>query len=179
MRDFVEAPSQMLEDWVYDPQVQKVFAEVCPACKPVPAEMLKQAKVAKDYGKGVKFARQQLYASYDIALHDAQPAEPLALWSRMEGATPLGHVQGTKFPASFGHVAGGYASGYYGYLWSLVVAMDLRTAFERDKLDPAVGRRYREVVLGNGSQKLPQALVKQFLGRETNSKAFFDYLKQP
>ena len=179
MRDFVEAPSQMLEDWVYDPQVQKLFAEVCPSCKPVPAEMLKQAKVAKDYGKGVKFARQQLYASYDIALHDAQPADPLALWSRMEGATPLGHVPGTKFPASFGHVAGGYASGYYGYLWSLVVAMDLRTAFERDKLDPAVGRRYRDIVLANGSQKLPQQLVKQFLGRETNSKAFFDYLKQP
>jgi thimet oligopeptidase len=177
-RDFVEAPSQMLEDWVYDPQVQKLFTEVCPQCKPVPADMLKQAKVAKDYGKGVKFARQQLYASYDIALHDAQPADPLALWSRMEGATPLGYVAGTKFPAGFGHLAGGYAAGYYGYLWSLVVAMDLRTAFERDKLDPVVGRRYRDIVLANGSQKPPQVLVKEFLGRETNSKAFFDYLKQ-
>jgi thimet oligopeptidase len=102
----------------------------------------------------------------------------MALWARMEGATPLGHVTGTKFPAGFGHVAGGYAAGYYGYLWSLVVAMDLRTAFEGHKLDPAVGRRYREIVLANGGQRPPQELVKDFLGRETNSKAFFEELRR-
>lgn len=177
-RDFVEAPSQMLQDWVYDPQVQKVFSEVCPTCKPVPPEMLRQAKSAKDYGKGVQYARQQLYASYDIALHDVEAPEPMALWSRMEAATPLGYVEGTKFPAGFGHLAGGYASGYYGYLWSLVVAMDLRTAFEKNKLDPVVGRRYRDIVLANGGQRPPQDLVREFLGRESNSKAFYDDLKK-
>jgi thimet oligopeptidase len=175
-RDFVEAPSQMLEDWVYDPKVMKTFAEVCRTCKPVPEELLVKAKAAKDYGKGMQFARQHLYGSYDIALHAADAPEPMALWTRMEGATPLGHVNGTKFPAGFGHVAGGYAAGYYGYLWSLVVAMDLRTAFEQNKLDPAVGQRYRRIVLGNGGQRPPQQLVREFLGRETNSKAFYDYL---
>jgi thimet oligopeptidase len=87
-------------------------------------------------------------------------------------------VPGTKFPAGFAHVATGYAAGYYGYLWSLVVAMDLRTAFDHDRLDPKVGMRYREKILAPGGQRPPKELVREFLGRETNSKAFFDYLKK-
>jgi len=175
LRDFVEAPSQMLEDWVYDKRVLKVFAEVCPACRAVPDEMIEKALVARDYGKGIQYGRQHFYASFDLALHAREPVEPLALWARMEEATPLGHVMGTKGPAAFGHVAGGYAAGYYGYLWSLVVALDLRTAFA-DRLDPAVGQRYRRTVLAQGSQRPPKELVKDFLGRETNSKAFFEWL---
>jgi len=178
MHDFVEAPSQMLEDWVYDKQVLKLMQTVCPTCKPVPDAMVDQAVAAKHYGKGGLFGRQHLYASYDITLHQQAKPEPLPLWARMEGATPLGYVPGTMFPAGFAHIAGGYGSGYYGYLWSLVVAMDLRTAFSADKLSPEVGKRYRELVLGQGAQKPAPALVKDFLGRESNSQAFFDYLKK-
>ena len=178
MHDFVEAPSQMLEDWVYDKRVLQLMQEVCPSCKPVPDAMVAQAKAAKEYGKGAQFGRQHLYASYDLSLHQSAKPEPLPLWARMEGATPLGYVPGTMFPAGFAHIAGGYGAGYYGYLWSLVVAMDLRTAFAADKLDPAVGQRYRERVLGQGAQKPAPELVKEFLGRETNSQAFFEYLKK-
>ena len=178
VHDFAEAPSQMLEDWVYDKHVLKVFAEVCPACKPVPDEMIDKAKVARDYGKGLQVARQHLYASYDLALFNAQPEEPMALWARMESATPLGYVQGTRFPGHFSHIAQNYGAGYYGYLWSLVVAMDMRTAFAADKLDPKVGARYRATVLANGGQRPPLELVHDFLGRDTNSRAFFDYLKK-
>jgi thimet oligopeptidase len=177
-RDFVEAPSQMLEDWVYDKKVLKLFQQVCPTCKPVPDEMIDKALVARDYAKGLRFARQHLFASFDLALHAADAPEPMALWARMEGATPLGHVTGTKFPAGFSHSATGYAAGYYGYLWSLVVAKDLQTAFEPDRLDPAVGRRYRDRILGQGGQRPPKDLVRDFLGRDTNSKAFFDYLRK-
>ena len=178
MLDFVEAPSQMLEDWVYDPRVLKVFQEVCPSCKPVPDALVLQAKQARDYGKGVKFARQHLYASYDLTLYSGGTQDPLALWQKMEGATPLGYVPGTLFPANFAHIAGdGYAAGYYGYLWSLVVAMDLRTAFAADHLDPIVGARYRQAVIGQGNQKPPRTLVKDFLGRDVSNAAFFDYLK--
>jgi len=178
LRDFVEAPSQMLEAWVYDPRVLALMRDVCPTCKPVPDELLAKAKVAERYGKGVQYARQQLFASFDLALHDADAPEPMALWTRMESATVLGHVPGTMFPAGFSHVAGGYAAGYYGYLWSEVVAADLRTAFGKDKLDAKVGRRYRDTVLANGSQTPPQQLVRKFLGRESNSKAFFEDLKR-
>jgi thimet oligopeptidase len=141
--------------------------------------MVAQATAAKHYGKGMLFGRQHLYASYDLALYQQAKPEPLALWARMEGATPLGYVPGTMFPAGFAHIAGdGYAAGYYGYLWSLVVAMDLRTAFAADKLSPEVGKRYRELVLGQGAQKPAPELVKDFLGRESNSQAFFEYLKK-
>jgi thimet oligopeptidase len=128
--------------------------------------------VAERYGKGVLYARQQLYASFDLALHGREPVDPMALWATMEGATPLGYVAGTMFPAGFSHVATHYGAGYYGYLWSEVVAADLRTAFGNDKLSAAVGKRYRDTVLANGGQRPPQALVREFLGRDSNSQAF-------
>ena len=175
-RDFVEAPSQMLEDWVFDKRVLQLFAEVCPTCKPVPDAMIEQALAARDYGKGLRTARQHLYAAYDLALYGPDAPDPMRLWAQMEGATPLGHVPGTMFPANFGHIASGYAAGYYGYLWSNVIALDLRTAFGTDRLDPAIGARYRGTVLANGRQFPPQRLLRDFLGRETDSKAFFEDL---
>jgi thimet oligopeptidase len=178
LRDFVEAPSQMLEQWVYDRHVLGVMREVCPACKPVPDELLAKAVVAERYGKGVQYARQQLQASFDLGMHGPDAPEPMALWARMEGATLLGHVPGTMFPAGFSHVATSYGAGYYGYLWSEVVAADLRTAFGDDKLSATVGKRYRNTVLANGGQVPPQDLVRRFLGRDSNNKAFFDDLKR-
>lgn len=177
-RDFVEAPSQMLEEWVYDQRVLAGFAQVCPACKPVPADLVAKAVAARDFGKGLLYARQHLYASYDLALYGPRPGDPLALWRRMEAATPMGHVPGTLFPAGFGHVATHYGANYYGYLWSLVLAFDMRTAFGSNLLDTAVGQRYRSVVLANGGQKPPQALLREFLGREPQPAAFFNYLKR-
>jgi thimet oligopeptidase len=178
--DFVEAPSQMLEAWMFDPKVLAAMREVCATCKPVPDALLAQAKIADRYGKGVGYARQRLQASFDLELHGPDAPEPMALWARLEGQTVLGHVPGTMFPAGFSHIAtnGNYSAGYYGYLWSEVVAADLRTAFAKDKLDPAVGRRYRDIVLANGGQKPPQQLVHEFLGRPSNSQAFFEDLKQ-
>lgn len=178
MHDFVEAPSQMLEDWVYDRNVLKLMADVCKTCKPVPDELIAKAKEAKHLAKGSQYGRQHLYASYDLALHGADVPEPMALWAKMEGATPLGHVQGTRFPAGFAHLSGGYGAGYYGYLWSLVLAMDLRTSFAADKLNPETGRNYRNKVLGQGGQRPAGELVTDFLGRESNSKAFYDYLRK-
>jgi thimet oligopeptidase len=144
----------------------------------VPDELLKQAIQARHYGKGIRYARQHLYAAYDLALHAADAPEPMATWARMEGATPLGHVPGSMFPAGFSHVAGNYAASYYGYLWSEVIAADLRTAFAKNKLSPQVGMRYRQTVLTNGGQLPADELVKQFLGRESNGKAFFGELNE-
>jgi thimet oligopeptidase len=176
--DFVEAPSQMLEAWVYDRRVLALYQQVCKACPPVPAGLLKQAERARHFAKGIQYARQHLYASYDLAFYGPTPQDPMALWARMEGATPLGHEPGTRFPAGFSHTASNYAAGYYGYLWSLSIAEDLRTAFGGNKLDAAVGRRYREAVLANGGQVDPSELVQRFLGRPSNGKAFFDFLRQ-
>ena len=134
--------------------------------------MIDQARVARDHGKGLRVARQLLFASYDLALHGADAAEPMALWAEMEGATPLGYVPGTMFPSAFGHIAGGYAAGYYGYLWAYAVALDLRTAFAADRLDPVVVGRYRASVLSQGRQAPPDTLLRNFLGRDSNADAF-------
>jgi thimet oligopeptidase len=178
LRDFVEAPSQMLEAWAWDRDVLAQMREVCGTCAPVPDALLAQAVSAKRFGKGVRYGRQALLARFDLGLHDASAPEPMALWSRLEGATPLGHVAGSMLPAGFTHVAGGYAAGYYGYLWSEVVAADLRTAFEADKLNAAVGARYRNSVLAQGGQRPPRELVQEFLGRDFNANAFFEELKK-
>jgi thimet oligopeptidase len=177
-QDFAEAPSQMLEDWVYDKKVLKVFQEVCPACKPVPDELVDKARAARDFGKGSQVARQQLYAAYDLTLHGPSVLDPMETWEKMEAATPLGYVAGTTFPAGFAHIAGGYGAGYYGYLWSRAVATDMRTAFAADKLDPRIGARFRNSVLAEGAQKPPQQIVKDLLGRDGSSQAFFESLKK-
>jgi thimet oligopeptidase len=180
--DFVEAPSQMLEDWVYDAKAMALFKAVCRLCTPVPTALLKRAEQAKEFGKGIQVSRQHLFASYDLAFYgktgDAEALNPMYLWARMEGETSLGFVPDTTFPAGFEHIATGYASGYYSYLWSLVVAEDLRTAFVARKLDAKVGRRYRSTLLANGGQTAPADLLRQFLGRPTNSEAFFKALKK-
>ncbi len=180
--DFVEAPSQMLEDWVYDAKGMALFKTVCRICTPVPSALLKRAEQAKEFGKGIQVSRQHLYASYDLAFYgktgDAEALNPMYLWARMEAETPLGYVSDTTFPAGFEHIATGYASGYYSYLWSLVVAEDLRTAFSANKLDAKLGRRYRDTVLANGGQVAPADLLRQFLGRPTNSEAFFKALRK-
>ncbi|HSB99743.1 MAG TPA: M3 family metallopeptidase, partial [Burkholderiaceae bacterium] len=160
------------------PKVLHLMREVCAACEPVPEPLLAQAAAARRYGKGMAYARQWLYAAYDLALHGSEAADPMVLWARMEGASALGHQPGTMFPAGFSHVATGYGAGYYGYLWSEVVAADLRTAFAADHLDPAVGGRYRRIVLANGSQVPPRTLVQQFLGRDGDARAFFEDLQR-
>jgi len=135
--------------------------------------MIERARAARDFGKGVRVSNQLLLASYDQAVYAEHDVDPMALWAKMEGETPLGHVAGTMFPAGFSHIAGVYPAGYYGYLWSLVVALDLRTAFAADRLDPAVGARYRRAVLSQGRQSPPRLLVREFLGRDTDAEAFF------
>ena len=174
--DFVEAPSQMLEDWVYRPEVLALMQQVCTTCKPVPKDLLAQAERARHFGKGYQYARQHLFARYDLAFHGRTREAPLALWKRMEAATPLGHAEGSMFPAGFAHIAGGYAAGYYSYLWSQVLAEDLRTAFDGKRLDAATGQRYRDTVLANGGQVAPAELVQRFLGRPSDSRAFFEFL---
>ena len=176
--DFVEAPSQMLEEWVYDERVLALFQQVCASCEPVPADLLQRAIASRSFAKGLQYARQHLYASYDLALYAQSAPEPLALWSQLEGATPLGHEAGSQFPAAFSHIAGGYSAGYYAYLWSKATAIDLHTAFAKDHLDTEVGRRYRDTVLANGGQIDANVLVTRFLGRAPSNAAFFDWLNQ-
>ncbi|SPE25881.1 Thimet oligopeptidase [Burkholderiales bacterium] len=171
--DFVEAPSQMFEEWARREQSLRVFAEVCPQCPVLGAQQLEQLAAARRFGMGVQYARQWLYASYDLALHTGAPKSALATWAQMEGASRLGHVAGTMFPASLGHIMGGYEAGLYSYMWSQVLALDMLSVFHGNLLDAAVGRRYRHIILESGGSRPPQELVEEFLGRKPSSDAFY------
>ena len=141
--------------------------------------MLERADRARHFAKGIAIARQLLFAGYDLALYGTPRPRPDArCGTAWKAPRRSATCQGTMFPAGFSHIASGYAAGYYAYLWSLVVAEDLRTAFAADRLDPAVGRRYRDTVLANGGQVAPEELVQRFLGRPSNREAFFKSLNQ-
>ena len=170
--DFVEAPSQMFEEWGRREQPLKVFAQVCPECPQLTSDEIRRLDAARRFGRGIAYGRQWLYASYDMALA-TDPQQPLAAWKNLEGATPLGHVEGTSFPSSFSHIAAHYAAGYYGHMWSEVIALDMLSAFKRDMLDPRVGARFRDAILAQGGQRDERDMVRKFLGREPSNEAFF------
>lgn len=98
--------------------------------------------------------RQTLYAQYDMALHtaDALKVKPFRNLAKMEAATALGYVPTTEFPGQFGHLMGGYQAGYYGYMWSEVLALDMLSAYGDNLNNPQVGQRYRQTILSQGSQ---------------------------
>ena len=171
--DFVEAPSQMFEEWARREDALKLFAEVCKDCPRLTHDQIDRLDAARRYGRGIRYARQWVFASFDMSLTTSQPDDAQVAWARIEGATPLGTYPGTLFPAAFGHLVGGYAAGYYGYMWSEVLALDMLSGFHGKLMNPVDGRRYRMDILSQGGQQPPDRLVAKFLGREPNSDAFF------
>ena len=172
-RDFVEAPSQMYEEWSRRPESLALFAKVCPTCKPIDPILIERMNASRAFGQGIQYARQRLYAAWDMALHTPNLVDPMKAWIELEGKTPLGHVPGTMVPAAFGHIMGGYQAGYYGYMWSEVLALDMRSAFGTNVMDTAQGARYRQLILENGGQRAPAELVEAFLQRKPSPDAFF------
>jgi thimet oligopeptidase len=177
--DFVEAPSQMLEEWVWDPAVLATFARHVETGEPIPAELVRRMKAADEYGKGLMVRQQMFYAATSLELHRRDPAalDTTALVAELqERYTPFRHVPGTYFQESFGHLDG-YSAIYYTYMWSLVIAKDLFGPFrEAGLLDPAPARRYRRAVLEPGGSKPAAELVKDFLGRPHAFDAFAAWL---
>jgi thimet oligopeptidase len=171
-RDFVEAPSQMFEEWARREQSLALFKQVCSDCPQLTSEQIERLESARRFGRGIFFGRQWLQASLDMEL-SREPRPPLTVWKELESAHWLGHVEGTTFPSAFQHLAGfGYSSGYYGYMWSQVMALDMLSPFKADMLDPKVGARYRDAVLAPGSQEEEVVMVRRFLGRDPSNQAF-------
>ena len=173
-RDFVEAPSQMFEEWVRREESLALFRKVCSDCPVLSKDEIARLNAARRFGQGISYSFQHLAASFDMAL-SMKPEPALALWKRLEAEQPQGTTDFTLRPASFAHVAGsGYAAGYYGYMWSEVIGLDLLSAFEKDMLDPKVGARYRDTILAQGGQEEEMDMVRKFLGREPSNKAFLE-----
>lgn len=178
-RDFVEAPSQMLEAWARSYESLKLLKNYCQGCPAISEAMVAKMNAAKHFGQGTFYARQHLYASFDMRLASGAASDAQALWQQMESASALGHLPGSQFPGSFGHIAGGYAAGYYGYLWSEVLALDMQSRFRGQLMNAELGHEYRHKVLARGGEAEPMQLVTDFLGRAPNSQAFFEQFKTP
>ncbi|HEX6159159.1 MAG TPA: M3 family metallopeptidase, partial [Thermoanaerobaculia bacterium] len=176
-RDFVEAPSQMYEEWASRMESLSLLRSHCPTCPELDESLVERLNAAKRFGSGIDYGRQLLYASFDMALSAEAPGRCLEMWQAMESATPMGYVDETEFPGTFEHIASGYAAGYYGYMWAKVIALDLVTAFGADLMNNETGRRFREMILSRGSEEPARELVERFLGRPVASDAFFAHIR--
>ncbi|QWZ06590.1 Zn-dependent oligopeptidase [Nocardioides panacis] len=174
--DFVEAPSQMLEEWAWDADVLRSFATNADG-DPIPRELVAKMRAAKEFGKGTHVRTQMFYAALSYTLHQDVPDDITAtLRELQERYDVFGYVPDTHFYASFGHLEG-YGSGYYTYMWSLVIAKDLFSAFDRDDLFATeVAHRYRDRVLAPGGSRDAADLVADFLGRPYGFEAFQRWL---
>ena len=174
-------PSQLFEEWAWDPAVLATFARHERTGEPIPAELVRRLKRASEFGKGLQTRRQMVFASLSLAAHDRAPSE-VDLESLLQALTeryqPFPYVEGTHFPCGFGHLDG-YSAIYYSYMWSLVIAKDCFGSFDSaNLLDPAVPRRLRATVLEQGGAMPASAMVERFLGRPFRFEAFERWLDE-
>jgi thimet oligopeptidase len=174
--DFVEAPSQMLEEWAWDADILRTFATNADG-EPIPADLVDRMRAADDFGKGYHARTQMFYAAMSYWFHTDRPADLTAAMRELQARySPFPYIDGTHMFASFGHLSG-YSSAYYTYMWSLVIAKDLFSAFDPDDLfDPAVAGRYRERILTPGGSRDAADLVTDFLGRPYTFDAYAAWL---
>jgi thimet oligopeptidase len=178
-RDFVEAPSQMLENWAWDKRVLDSFAaDYRNPSKKIPAAILDQLKASKLAIEGAYYRRQLVFGLADLALHtkihadNAAQAQPLA--DQIAAQTSFPEPPGTAWLAYFGHLMG-YDAGYYGYAWADAIAADMATVFEKAPdgfFDRDAGRRLREEIYSKGNSRDVEVSIQKFLGRPESIQPF-------
>jgi thimet oligopeptidase len=179
--DFVEAPSQMLEEWIRSPQVLAKFARHYKTGEPIPAELVARMNRASAFGRGGWVGRQNSYSAISYDIYKTKPEDVDLDKVTLDDArrytlfTPLPE---THVWASFGHL-GGYSSAYYTYLWDKVIAEDFFLQFDhKNLLAGDAPMRYRRVVLEPGGSMSANDLVKNFLGRPQNITALQHWMAE-
>ncbi|MFZ4620792.1 MAG: M3 family metallopeptidase [Bacteroidota bacterium] len=179
--DFVEVPSQLLEEWAWDASTLQTFAKHHETGEPIPAELVAQMKRADEFGKGLFVRQQMFYAKLALSCYDRSPdsVDTTALSKELrERYTPYKYVEGTHFQTSFGHLDG-YSAIYYTYMWSLVIAKDFFGLFDRkNMMQPGIAKRYRDLVLARGGSTPASEMVNEFLGREFRYDGWKEWLEK-
>jgi len=173
--DFVEAPSQMFENWVWQKEIlKKLSSHYLRPTESLPDLLIDKMIASKNFNSGLHYLRQLTFAFVDLDLHTQEKASSSQIYEkRMKDIFGIPILDGTFPQSSFGHLMGGYDAGYYGYLWAEVFAQDLFTRFENEGLlNPKTGESYRRWILEPGGEKPPLELMRGFLGREPNAEAF-------
>ena len=181
--DFVEAPSQMLQNWVWNKKVLDTFAtDYRDPSKRIPAEIIKKMNEAKLATAGVFYRRQFAFADLDLALHDVHPENDpydcVAISNPILEEVFLPIDPSTTFVTYFGHL-NGYDAGYYGYAWADAIAADMATVFEKAKdgyLDRQAGLKLRHEIYERGDTREVSLSIEKFLGRKQSVEPFLKKL---
>jgi len=172
-RDFVEAPSQIMQHWIWRADVLKRFARHYETGEPIPDELVGQLVAARNLNKGLFQLRQMQYGWWDQEMHSGPGRDLQEIHEEGSQISLMPTHEGTFALASFGHLMGGYDSSYYGYMWSEVFGDDMFSKFEDDGVtNPEVGMAYRRAVLEKGGTVDPDEMLRDFLGREPTNEAF-------
>ncbi len=177
-RDFVESPSQMLEEWAWDKSTLALFARHYQTDKPLPEGLFQKMMRARGFGRALATQRQLFLAALDQTYHTRKSpfATTPVLAEIQTKYTPFAYVEGTHFQGTFGHLVG-YDAGYYGYQWALSIAQDLFTKFAAAGLaDPKTATEYRTQILEKGGSEDAEDLVRAFLGRPPSDAAYKRFL---
>ncbi|HVS52477.1 MAG TPA: M3 family metallopeptidase [Opitutaceae bacterium] len=183
-QDFVEAPSQMLENWVWDKAVLDTFAaDYRDPAKKIPAVTIAALTAAREATDGYLNRRQLALGLLDLAVHThadaSKPIDVVGETNAVLARVTIPPAPDTAFIAYFGHMADGYDAGYYGYLWSKVIAIDMASEFKKAPdgfLDVKVGRRLRDEVYAAGDTRDVAVSVEKFLGRPRSTAPFLEYV---
>ncbi|KAI7859474.1 hypothetical protein BDC45DRAFT_496162 [Circinella umbellata] len=174
--DFVEAPSQMLENWCYDYKSLKYLSAHFETGEPISDEIIDRIIKSKNVIAALLNLRQLFFGIFDMEIHTSEDEnlDTTKIYNSLREKVSLVKApEGSCGQASFGHLMGGYDSGYYGYMWSKVFSSDMFfSKFESDTLSPETGYSYRKCILEKGSSKDGMDLLVDFLGREPSSDAF-------
>jgi thimet oligopeptidase len=182
--DFVEAPSQMLENWTYDKSVLDTFAaDYRDPSKKVPAEILARMKEVHLATIGVFYRRQFAFALMDLTVHGAHAPDaayaPGIVSNGVMSDVFLPVPQDSAFISYFAHLASGYDAGYYGYAWADSIAADMASVFEKSPhgyLDEETGMRLRNEIYSRGDSRDVTESIEKFLGRPRSNAAFLQKL---
>jgi thimet oligopeptidase len=179
--DFIESPSQMLEEMFHDTAILQSFGKHYQTGETIPASLIAKMNAASAYGRGYWLQRQLVYASYSLQVHNTAPASvDFDALAKQDDArfTPFTPVEGDRYYASFTHLVG-YASNYYTYVLDKVIAIDFFAQFDKhNMLDGPTAMRYRHAVLEPGASKPAAELVKDFLGRPQNMDAMKSWMNE-
>ncbi|WP_428046301.1 M3 family metallopeptidase [Candidatus Avelusimicrobium fimicolum] len=180
--DYIEAHSQLLENWAWQPQVLKKISAHYKTGETLPDGLISSLVKSKNVGVAVAFLRQNFLGQYDLALHTADKrVDSTKLYAQMmHNISGIPMTKGTYPQASFGHIMSltdPYDVGYYVYAWSLVIAQDIFARFEDEGLFNAeLGAKLRKYIYTPGTVYDENEMVEQFLGRPYNDKAFLKSL---
>jgi thimet oligopeptidase len=179
--DFIEVPSQLLEEFFRDEKLLQAFAKHYLTGKTLPSETIKKMKLAGAFGRADWVRTQLYYTTLSLDLHDQNPAGlDLDLITRQlyQSLQAWTWLEGNRMYASFGHLTG-YSSNYYTYAFDKVIALDFFAQFDpADLLGCEAGNRYRKLVLEQGGSKPGRQMVRDFLGRDEEFSAFSNWLNE-